>query len=132
MGRASDTHKPAETNSHSFQNNSKRVEGKQLVTLKWTRANSEGSRFSKGKHDNYTIIIRGIPADHPKDCIVELYATDKEMTSSEIKNSRYRGQIRPISRSIVPMNLQPMARINESVESMKRTAEIKENEMPKP
>ena len=96
---------------------------KQLVTLDWTRANLEGSHFSRGKRDYYAIIIRGIPEDHPKDCVVELYVTDKEMTAFEIKVSADSGQLKPISRSIVLGNLLPVTMINQTVEEMKDTAE---------
>ena len=103
-----------------------------MVTLKWTRANQEESRFSRGKHDYYAIIVLGIPKDKPKDFVVELYATDKPMTAFNIKVSADNGQIKPISRTIVSANLPRVTKINQSVESMKRTAEIRENEMPKP
>ena len=103
---------------------------KHLVKLKWTKANGEGSYFSRGKQDYYAIIIRGIPEDHPKDCVVELYVTDKGMTASEIKISADKGQTKPLSRSIVSVNSPRLTEMNESIESMKRTAEIRENENP--
>jgi hypothetical protein len=102
-----------------------------MSTLKWTKADSGGSYFSKGKHDHYAIIRRKIPEEQPKDCIVELYATDKEMTASELKISRDRGHINPISRSIIVLNLPHVTRISQSIQGMKQTAEKRENEMPK-
>jgi hypothetical protein len=56
-----------------------------LTILNWTIVDSDGSLFSRGKHDYYAIIIRGIPEKHPKDCVIELYVTNKEMTIFEIK-----------------------------------------------
>ena len=53
------------------------------------------------------------------------------MTAFEIKVSADSGQLKPISRSIVLGNLLPMASINQTVENMKETAQIRENEMPK-
>jgi hypothetical protein len=103
---------------------------KQLTTLNWTTVDSDGSLFSRGKHDYYAIIIRGVPEDHPKDCVVELYVSDKEMTAFEIKVSADSEQLKPISRSIVWGDLPPVTKINQTVENMKETAESRENEMP--
>jgi hypothetical protein len=105
-------------------------ERKQLATLNWTIVDSDGSLFSRGKHDYYAIVVRGIPEEHPKDCIIELYVTDKEMTIIEIKTSAYSEQIRLLSRSIVLGNLLPMTSIGQVVEEMKDTAERRENENP--
>ena len=55
--------------------------------LNWTIVDSDGSLFSREKHDYYAILVRGVPEEHPKDFIVELYVTDKEMTIFEIKVS---------------------------------------------
>jgi hypothetical protein len=93
-------------------------------------ADSEGSRFARGKHDYYAIIVREIPADNPRDCVVELYATDKAMTVSELEVSRDRGQTQPISRSIVSVDSPHFPMLTQqSIESMKITAENRENEM---
>ncbi len=102
-----------------------------MQTLNWSRVDSDGSRFSRGKRDFYAIIIRGIPEDHPKDCVVELYATDKPMTAFEIKVSVGGGQIKPISRQIVWGNRPPVTKIHQTVENMKSTAKRRENQMPK-
>jgi len=99
-----------------------------LATLNWTTVNSEGSLFSRGKRDYYAIIVRGVPEDHPKDCVVELYVTDKEMTIFEIKVIADSEQLKPISRTVVLGNLLPMTSISQAVESMKETAERRENE----
>jgi hypothetical protein len=99
-----------------------------LAKLNWTTVDSEGSCFSRGKHDYYAILIRGIPEDHPKDCVVELYVTDKEMTIFEIKVSPSSEQIKLMSRSFILGNLLPMTRISETVQNMKETAENRENE----
>jgi hypothetical protein len=102
-----------------------------MATLDWTIAGSEGSRFSRGKHDFYAIIIREIPEDNPKDCVVELYATDKPMTVSELNVSRDSGHIQPISRSLVSVDSPHFTVLTQqSIESMKVTAELRENEMP--
>jgi hypothetical protein len=98
--------------------------------LSWTIVDSDGSLFSRGKHDYYAILVRGIPEEHPKDCIIELYVTDKEMTIIEIKTLAYREQISLLSRSIVLGNLLPLASIGQVVEEMKETAERRENENP--
>jgi len=98
----------------------------QTATLQWTIADSEGSRFSRGKHDYYAIIVREIPEDNPRDCVVELYATDKAMTVFELEVSRDKGEVQPISRSIVSVDAPHLAQ--HSIESMKLTAELRENE----
>ena len=101
-----------------------------MTTLNWTIVDSDGSLFSKGKHDYYAIIIRGIPKKHPKDCVIELYMTNKEMTISEIKINPDHEQIKLLSRSIVLGNLLPITSINRVIEEMKNTAERRENENP--
>ncbi len=98
--------------------------------LNWTIVDSDGSVFSRGKHDYYAILVRGIPEDHPKDCIVELYVTDKEMTIFEIKVSAVKEKIELLSRSIVLGDLLPVTSIGHVVEEMKETAERRENENP--
>jgi hypothetical protein len=98
--------------------------------LTWSSVDSDGSLFSKGKRDHYAIVVRGIPEDHPKDCVVELYVTDKQMTAFEIKINADMGQIKPVSRSIVLGNLLPVTRISEEIEEMKSTAQKREKEMP--
>jgi hypothetical protein len=105
-------------------------ERKQLATLNWTTVDSDGSLFSRGKHDYYAILVRGIPEEHPEDCVVELYVTDKELTIFEIKNRAYNEQIELLSRSIVLGNLLPVTSIDRVVEEMKDTAERRENENP--
>ena len=101
-----------------------------MTTLNWTTVDSDGSLFSRGKRDYYAILIRGVPEDHPKDCVVELYVTDKEMTIFEIKVIAANEQLEPISRSIILGNLLPVASIGQAVEEMKDTAERRENENP--
>ena len=101
-----------------------------MTTLNWTIVDSDGSLFSKGKHDYYAIIIRGSPEKHPKDAVIELYVTNKEMTISEIKINPNHEQIELLSRSIVLGNLLPITSINRVVEEMKDTAEGRENENP--
>ena len=101
-----------------------------MTTLNWTIVDSDGSLFSKGKHDYYAIIIRGIPEKHPKDCVIELYVTNKEMTISEIKINPDHEQIELLSRTIVLGNLLPITSINRVVEEKKDTAERRENENP--
>ena len=101
-----------------------------MTTLNWTIADSDGSLFSKGKQDYYAIIIRGIPEKHPKDCAIELYVTNKEMSIFEIKVSPDHEQIKLLSRSIVLGNLPPIENISRVVEEMKATAERREKENP--
>ncbi len=98
--------------------------------LNWTIVDSVGSLFSRGKHDYYAIIVRGIPEEHPKDCIVELYVTDKDLTIFEIKVSALNEKIELLSRSIVSRDVLPMASIGQVVEEMKETAERREKENP--
>lgn len=98
--------------------------------LNWTIVDSDGSLFSRGKHDYYAILVRGIPEDQPKDCIVELYVTDKEMTIFEIKVSAVKEKIELLSRSIILGDLLSIASIGKVVEEMKETAERRENENP--
>ena len=100
------------------------------MTLNWTIADSDGSLFSKGKHDYYAIIIRGIPKEHPKDCVIELYVTNKEMTIVEIKVNPYHEQVRLLSRSIVLGDLPPIGSFSRVIEEMKTTAERREQENP--
>ena len=99
-----------------------------MATLSWTIVDSDGSLFARGKRDYYAILVRGIPQERPKDCILELYVTDKEMTISEIKYNAQHEKIELLSRQIVLGNLLPMTSINKAVEEMKDTAEIRENE----
>jgi hypothetical protein len=101
-----------------------------LTILNWTNVDSDGSLFSRGKHDYYAIIIRGIPEKHPKDCVIELYVTNKEMTIFEIKVNADHEQTELLSRSIVLGNLLPITSIDQVVEEMKDTAERRENENP--
>jgi hypothetical protein len=101
-----------------------------LTTLNWTIADSDGSLFSKGKHNYYAILIRGVPEKHPKDCAIELYVTNKEMTIVEIKFNPDHEQIKLLSRSIVLGNLPPIENISRVVEEMKATAERREKENP--
>jgi len=101
-----------------------------LTTLNWAKVDSDGSLFSRGKRGYYAILVRGIPEEHPKDCVIELYVTDKELTILEIKVSAVNEQIELLSRSIVLGNLLPMTSINRVVEEMKDTAERRENENP--
>ena len=100
------------------------------LMLNWTIVDSDGSLFSRGKHDYYAIVVRGIPQEHPEDCIVELYVTDKEMTITEIKTNANREKITLLSRSIVLGNLLPEASIGKVIDEMKETAEKKEIENP--
>ena len=99
-----------------------------MTTLNWTIVDSDGSLFSRGKNDYYAIIIRGIPEKHPKDCVIELYVTNKEMTIFEIKVNPDHEQIELLSRSIVLGNLLPITSIDRVVEEMKDTAERRENQ----
>lgn len=101
-----------------------------MTTLNWTIADSDGSLFSKGKHDYYAIIVRGIPEEQPKDCVIELYVTDKEMTIVEIKINPDHEQIKLLSRSIVLGNLPPIESIAQVIEEMKVTAEKREKKNP--
>ena len=99
-----------------------------MATLNWTTVDSDGSLFSRGKRDYYAILVRGIPQERPKDCIIELYVTDKEMTISEIKYNAKHEKIELLSRQIVMGNLLPMTSIKKAVDEMKDTAERRENE----
>ena len=101
-----------------------------MATLNWTPVDADGSLFSKGKHDYYAILVRGIPEEHPKDCIVELYVTDKEMTIFEIKVNADNEKIELLSRAIVLGNLLSMTSISRVIEEMKDTAERREKENP--
>jgi hypothetical protein len=101
-----------------------------LAPLNWTTVDSDGSLFSRGKRDYYAILVRGVPEEQPKDCIVELYVTDKEMTIFEIKVSEVNEKIELLSRSIVLGNLLPITSIDRVVEEMKATAERREKENP--
>jgi hypothetical protein len=99
-----------------------------LATLTWTPVDSHGSLFSRGKNDYYAILVRGSPKERPKDCIIELYVTDKDMTLSEIKYNAEHERIELLSRQIVLGNLLPVTSIDEAVEEMKDTAERREHE----
>jgi len=101
-----------------------------LSTLNWTTVDSEGSLFSRGKHDYYTILVRGISEERPKDCIIELYVTTKEMTIPEIKYNPHNEQIKLLSRLVLWSNLSPANSIEKAYEVMKDTAERRENKNP--
>ena len=103
---------------------------KTMASLKWTVVDSDGSLFSRGKHDYYAILVRGMPEEHPKNCVVELYVTDKEITIFEIKVSAVNEKIELLSRSIVLGNLLPVTSIGQVAEEMKDTAERREKENP--
>jgi len=98
--------------------------------LNWTTVDSEGSLFSRGKTDYYTILVRGIPEERPKDCIIELYVTTKEMTIQEIKYNPNNEQIKLLSRLVLWGNLPPANSIEKTIEAMKDIAERRENEDP--
>ncbi len=99
-----------------------------MATLTWTTVDSDGSLFSRGKRDYYAILVRGIPPERPKDCVLELYITNKKMTISEIKYNAQYEKIKLLSRQIVLGNLLPATSISKVVEEMKDTAERRENE----
>ena len=101
-----------------------------MTTLNWTIVDSDGSLFSRGKNNYYAIVVRGLPEEHPDNCIIELYVTDKEMTISEIKYNPEHEQIKLLSRQIVLGDLLPMATMKKVIDEMKNTAELRENEKP--
>lgn len=106
------------------------LEKKYLVKLIWTTIDSDGSLFSRGKHDYYAIVVHGIPENRPKDCIIELYVADKEMKLSDIKYNARKEQIKLLSRQIVLENLSTSVNIHKTIEEMKNTAEKEENANP--
>ena len=99
-----------------------------MAILIWTTVDSDGSLFSRGKSDYYSILARGIPEERPKDCIIELYVTNKEMTISEIKYNPHNEQIRLLARFVIWGNLPPANSIEKTIEIMKDIAERRENE----
>ena len=101
-----------------------------MTTLTWTPVDSDGSLFSRGKNDYYAILVRGSPKERPKDCIIELYVTDKKMPISEIKFNPEHEKIELLSRQIVLGNLLPVKSVEKAVEEMRETAERRENENP--
>ena len=128
--RADDPNAGSEKTSTLNQRVQEALGRKRLATLNWAKVDSDGSLFSRGKHGYYAILVRGIPEEHPKDCVIELYVTDKELTIFEIKVSAVNEQIELLSRSIGLGNLLPMTSINRVVEEMKDTAERRETENP--
>jgi hypothetical protein len=101
-----------------------------VATLNWAPVDSDGSLFSRGKHDYYAILVRGLPEEYPKDCVVELYVTDKEMTIFEIKVNAANEKLELLSRSIVLGDFSSWASVSQVVEEMKDTAERRESENP--
>lgn len=101
-----------------------------MATLNWTAVDSDGSLFSRGKHDYYAIIVRGIPKEQPKDCVVELFVTDKELTFLDIKYNAGYERVKLLSRQIVSGNRLPLTSMDKTVEEMKETAERREKENP--
>ena len=101
-----------------------------LATLIWTTVDLDGSLFSKGKHKYYAIVVRGVPKDHPKDCIIELYVADKEMTITDIKHNPEHYRIKLLSRQVVLGEVSPMTNIPKIIEEMKITAEKEERANP--
>lgn len=99
-----------------------------MTTLTLTPVDSDGSLFSRGKNGCYAILVRGIPEERPKDCIIELYVSNKKMTISEIKYNVEHVKIELLSRQIVLGNLLPVKSIDKALEEMKDTAERRENE----
>jgi hypothetical protein len=103
---------------------------KRLTTLTWTTVDPDGSLFARGRHDYYTIIVRESSKEHPKDYIVELYVTDREMTILEIKVNADSEKLELLSRSIVSRNSSSRASTDQVVGEMKDTAEKREKENP--
>ncbi len=101
-----------------------------MEPLNWTCVDSEGSLFSRGKHDYYAILVRGVPVERPKDCIIELFVTDKDMTLSDIKYNPENERIELLSRIISSGNLYPEKSIQKAIEEMKDYAARRENENP--
>jgi len=101
-----------------------------LATLNWTPVDLDGSLFSRGKHNYYAVVVRGVPEERPKDCIIELYVTDKEMTLSEIKYNPDNERIKLLLRLIVSGNLSPATGIKKGIEEMKEYAERRERANP--
>jgi hypothetical protein len=60
------------------------VEVLQLVTLDWSKVNSEGSRFAKGKSMNYAIVVSGAPEDKQRDCVIQLFSSTKDMSKMKV------------------------------------------------
>ena len=90
--------------------------------LNWTEFDSDGSIYSRGKNDYYVILVRGVPEGRPKDCIIELYITSKEMTISEIKYKVNYGQVKLLSRLVILGTLSSDRNVLEMVEEMKEIA----------
>ena len=101
-----------------------------MATLNWTPIDLDGSLFSRGKHGYYAVVVRGLPEERPKDCIIELYVTDKEMTLSEIKYNPDNERIKLLSRLIVSENSSPVTNIKEAIDEMKEYAEGRERANP--
>lgn len=101
-----------------------------METLNWTPVDLDGSLFSRGKHGYYAVVVRGVPEERPKDCILELYFTDKEMTLSEIKYNPDNERIKLLSRLIVSEISSPITSIKEAIDELKQYAEGRERANP--
>lgn len=99
-----------------------------MVTLTWTTVDSDGSIFTRGKQGYYAILVRGVPEQHPKDCIIELYLANREMTISAIKFNAEQKRIRLLSRIVVRGNLSPAQSVVNAIAELKNTAEIRDKQ----
>lgn len=98
--------------------------------LNWTKFDSDGSICAKGKNDYYIILVRGVPEERPKDCIIELHVSPRELTFTEIKYKAPTEDVKLLSRLVVLGNLAPDISIVEAVKTMKETVLRRENENP--
>ena len=98
-----------------------------MEKLKWSKGDLEGSYHTKGKHNYYTIIARGIPKGRPKDCVIELFVTGNYNSASEIKVKADSEKIEPVARAIIIGNTPPIEKISRTVRNMKRRVRKREN-----
>ena len=101
-----------------------------ICMLDWTKFDADGSIMSKGKKEYYVILVRGVPEKRPKDCVIELYTTPREMTVQELKYKTKNEKVELLSRIVVLGKLSPNGSIVKAVEEMKLTALKRENKNP--
>ncbi len=98
--------------------------------LNWTKIDSDGSLSARGKNAYYLILVRGVPEQRPKDCIIELYSSSRKIKISEVKYKTNNPKVELLSRLVVIGDLSSETSIVKDVEKMKDAALKRENKNP--
>lgn len=100
-----------------------------MVTLNWTRSDSDGSIFSKGRYRYYAIIIRSLVEDNESGCGVLLYSSFQEMNQMKPFEIVIRTQRNSVRNMKLERKLKVHVKIDETVEIAKAIAQKLENKV---